>query len=68
MRKTIKNFFTQKVFSLLIIIYIILLVTETAQALIYYSKWFEFFMLILIINFIGNIIKYKFFNKKKNLI
>ncbi|WP_110486995.1 cytochrome c biogenesis protein ResB [Candidatus Karelsulcia muelleri] len=71
----IKIFFTQKVFSLLIIIYIILLViatfiekkfsTETAQALIYYSKWFEFFMLILIINFIGNIIKYKFFNKKK---
>lgn len=69
----IKIFFTQKVFSLLIIIYIILLViatfiekkfsTETAQALIYYSKWFEFFMLILIINFIGNIIKYKF--KKK---
>lgn len=69
----IKIFFTQKVFSLLIIIYIILLViatfiekkfsTETAQALIYYSKWFEVFMLILIINFIGNIIKYKF--KKK---
>ncbi|NJJ98674.1 cytochrome c biogenesis protein ResB [Candidatus Karelsulcia muelleri] len=74
--KKIINFFLSKIFFLLlIIIYIIALAiatfleekysTETAQAIIYYSKWFEIIMLLLVINFIGNIKKYKLFNLKK---
>lgn len=74
--KKIINFFLSKIlFLLLIIIYIIALAiatfleekysTETAQAIIYYSKWFEIIMLLLVINFIGNLKRYKLFNLKK---
>ncbi|AIN47708.1 cytochrome c biogenesis protein [Candidatus Karelsulcia muelleri] len=60
-------------FSILIIIYVFSLAiatyiekiysTDTAQAVIYHSKWFEFIMLLLIINIILNIKKYKLFKK-----
>ena len=33
--------------------------TPTAKALIYEAKWFEFVMLLLILNFIGNISRYR---------
>ncbi|MBS0018892.1 MAG: hypothetical protein KFE21_00615 [Candidatus Sulcia muelleri] len=62
-------------FSILIIIYVFSLAiatyiekiysTDTAQAVIYHSKWFEFIMLLLIINIILNIKKYKLFSFKK---
>jgi hypothetical protein len=34
--------------------------TPTAKALIYEAKWFELIMILLILNFIGNIPRYRF--------
>ena len=39
--------------------------TPTAKALIYESKWFELVMFLLIINFIGNIGRYRLWKKEK---
>ncbi len=39
--------------------------TATAKALIYNTKWFEGLMLILVINFLGNIFKYRLYRKEK---
>ncbi len=39
--------------------------TNTAKILVYNAKWFEFLFLLLIINFIGHISKYKMLNKEK---
>ncbi len=39
--------------------------TPTAQALIYKTKWFELIWLILAINLIKNLIKYRFFTSKR---
>ncbi len=39
--------------------------TPTAKALIYEAFWFELIMLLLIINFIGNIGRYRLFKKEK---
>ncbi len=37
----------------------------TAKLLIYHAKWFELLLLLLALNFIGNINKYNLFSKKK---
>lgn len=39
--------------------------TPTAKALIYEAKWFEVIMLLLIINFIGNIARYRLLRKER---
>lgn len=39
--------------------------TQTAKALIYSATWFELIMLIFLINFIGNIFKYRLYRKEK---
>ena len=39
--------------------------TPTAKALIYEAKWFELIMLLLIINFIGNIGRYRLWKREK---
>lgn len=39
--------------------------TATAKAIIYEAKWFEAIMLLLIINFIGNISRYRLWRKEK---
>lgn len=39
--------------------------TPTAKALIYEAKWFEGLMLLLILNFIGNITRYRLWRKEK---
>jgi len=39
--------------------------TPTAKAVIYNTKWFELLMFILVINFIGNIFKYRLFRREK---
>lgn len=39
--------------------------TQTAQALVYNSWWFELIILLFMINFIGNIKKYRLFRKEK---
>jgi len=39
--------------------------TPTAKALIYNSKWFEVIMLLLIMNFIGNIARYRLLRREK---
>lgn len=39
--------------------------TPTAKALIYEAKWFELVMLLLILNFIGNISRYQLWKREK---
>lgn len=39
--------------------------TPAAKALIYESKWFEVVMLLLILNFLGNIARYRLWRKEK---
>ncbi|QIY89932.1 cytochrome c biogenesis protein CcsA [Chryseobacterium gallinarum] len=39
--------------------------TPTAKALIYEAKWFELIMVLLILNFIGNIGRYRLWKKEK---
>ena len=39
--------------------------TSSAKALIYNTKWFELLMLLLTINFIGNVFKYRLYQKEK---
>ncbi|HAI81920.1 MAG TPA: cytochrome C biogenesis protein CcsB, partial [Chryseobacterium sp.] len=39
--------------------------TPTAKALIYEAKWFEAVMLLLILNFIGNISRYRLWKREK---
>ncbi len=39
--------------------------TPTAKAIIYNTKWFELLMLLLVVNFIGNIFKYRLYRRKK---
>ncbi|MBS9768458.1 MAG: cytochrome c biogenesis protein CcsA [Flavobacteriaceae bacterium] len=39
--------------------------TETAKVLIYNAWWFEFILLFFIVNFLGNIVKYKLYKPKK---
>lgn len=39
--------------------------TPAAKALIYESKWFEIIMLLLILNFIGNITRYRLWRREK---
>lgn len=39
--------------------------TPTAKALIYEAKWFELVMLLLILNFMGNIARYRLWRKDK---
>jgi hypothetical protein len=38
--------------------------TPTAKALIYEAKWFELIMVLLILNFIGNIGRYRLWKKE----
>ncbi|WP_111706689.1 cytochrome c biogenesis protein [Lutibacter citreus] len=39
--------------------------TETSKALVYNTWWFEGIMLLFVLNFFGNIFKYKLFRKEK---
>ena len=39
--------------------------TQSAKALVYNSWWFELIMLIFVINFVGNMFKYRLFRKEK---
>ncbi len=39
--------------------------TETAKHLVYNAKWFEFLLLLLVLNFTGSIKKYRMFSKEK---
>ncbi len=39
--------------------------TSTAKAVVYNTKWFELLMLLMIINFIGNIFTYRLYRFKK---
>ena len=39
--------------------------TDTAKAVVYNAWWFELIMILLVVNFVGNIVKYKFNTRKK---
>jgi cytochrome c-type biogenesis protein CcsB len=39
--------------------------TPTAQALVYKTRWFELILLLLAVNLVKNLLKYKFFTKQR---
>ncbi len=39
--------------------------TQTSKALVYNTWWFEFILMVFVINFFGNIFKYKLYKKEK---
>lgn len=75
MKKILDLLFSTKTTAIMLVIYALVMAwatfvendygTSVAKALIYNSKWFELIMLILILNFIGNIKKYNLWSLKK---
>jgi len=75
MKKILNLFFSVKTTLVLFLVLLISLGTATfiedkhdiltAKLLVYHAKWFELLIVLLGLNFIGNIKKYNFFSKKK---
>ncbi|MDR1876831.1 MAG: c-type cytochrome biogenesis protein CcsB [Flavobacteriaceae bacterium] len=75
MKKILTILFSTKTAAVLLIIYAVVMAwatfvendygTYVAKALIYNAKWFELIMLLLILNFIGNIKRYQLLSLKK---
>ncbi|MGM5629985.1 c-type cytochrome biogenesis protein CcsB [Apibacter raozihei] len=75
MKKILALLFSTKTTAVMLVIYAVSMAcatfvendygTPTAKALIYNAKWFELVMLILILNFIGNMQKYQLWKLKK---
>lgn len=73
----IKKIFSMKVATLLLFLFGVIIGiatfiendygTETAKALIYNARWFEFFLLYFILLLVYNIIKYKSYKKKMSV-
>ncbi len=67
--------FSNKTTVILLVIFFVVIATATfiensydtftAKVLIYNTKWFEGILVLLAVNFIGNIKKYKLFRKEK---
>ncbi|MCC9044523.1 cytochrome c biogenesis protein CcsA [Myroides sp. M-43] len=74
-KKIISFFSSTRLMAVLFIVYAIALAagtfiedrynTTTARILIYNTKWFEFIMFFFLINFIGNIKRYRLLSKEK---
>lgn len=77
-RKLVSIFSSNYLMSLLFVIFAVAMATgtfiedsyntNTARIIIYNSWWFELILLLFIVNFIGNIWKYKLFRKEKIVI
>lgn len=75
MNHLLKILFSNRLSALLLLVFAISMATatfiendystETAKALVYNAKWFEILVLLLAINFIGNISKYNLFSLEK---
>ncbi|UZO81071.1 cytochrome c biogenesis protein ResB [Aquimarina sp. ERC-38] len=75
MHRVVSILFSNRTSGLLLIVFAISMAvatfiendfgTETAKALIYSAKWFEIVIVLLAINFAGNIAKYNLFSWKK---
>lgn len=75
MKKFLNILFSTRTMAVLLLVYAIAMAvatfveneydTATAKALIYNAKWFELVMLLLILNFIGNISRYKLWRREK---
>ncbi len=73
--KILKSLYSTRVMAVAVMLYAVAMAlatfiendfgTPTAKILIYNSKWFEFLMLLLVVNFIGNMFKYRLFRKEK---
>jgi len=75
MKKLTDILFSTRLMSIVIVLFAVAMATatfvendygtQTAQALIYNTWWFEVLMLLLTINFIGNIFKYRLYRREK---
>lgn len=75
MKKFLKIFISMPFMAIALIIYAIAMAVATfiendygapvAKYLVYNSWWFELIQLVLVVNFIGNIFKYKLYKKQK---
>src|SRR5690606_37138007 len=70
-----KFFFSTRLMAVLFLVFAIAMAfgtfieswysTETARIWIYNSKWFEAIMLFFVINFVGNMFRYRLLRKEK---
>lgn len=75
MQKLLSILFSNKISGLLLILFAASMAvatfiendfgTETARSLVYNAKWFELLIVLLAINFMGNIAKYNLFSRQK---
>ncbi len=75
MNKIIRFLFSSKLSVVLLLVFALAMAvatfiendfgTQTARTLIYNALWFEIVMLLLAINFLGNIFKYRLYRKEK---
>jgi cytochrome c-type biogenesis protein CcsB len=75
MKNFFNLFFSTRLMSVLIILFVIAMGaatfiendfgTQTSKSFIYNTWWFELIMLMLMLNFIGNIFRYKLYRKEK---
>lgn len=75
MKKTTDFLFSTRLMSIVIVLFITAMATatfiendygtQTAKALIYNAWWFEVLMLLLTLNFIGNVFKYRLYKREK---
>ena len=75
MKKLLSIFFSTRLMAILFIVYAVALAfgtfiendynTDTARMVIYNAKWFEVIMLLFVINFAGNIQRYRLYKKEK---
>ena len=75
MKKFLSILYSTRTMSIVIVLFAVAMAVATfvendygiptAQALVYKAWWFEILMLLLAVNFIGNVFKYKLYKKKK---
>ena len=75
MKKVFRFLFTPWFMGVLFIVYAISMAYATfyendfgasaAKAMVYNTKWFEFIMLLMVINLLGQIVSYKLYKRKK---
>lgn len=75
MKKILDFFISTRMMAVLLLVYAVAMGyatfiendygTPTAKALVYEAKWFEVVMLLLILNFVGNITRYRLWRKEK---
>ena len=75
LQKIFSSFFSMRIMAFLVLLFFVAIGyatfiendfgTQTAKALVYNATWFEILIIILSVNMIGNINRYKLWKKEK---